>query len=58
MKVLEASSPVPSLSPDPVVADASGGLLGRCGFLVACVAAVAVGGGAGFAAAWWRRRAG
>lgn len=57
VKVLEASSPVPSLSPDPVVPDAGGGLL-SVGFLVACVAAVAVGGGAGFAAAWWRRRAG
>lgn len=53
----DASTPAPSVPPGASSAAASGDPLVSVGFLIACVAAIGIGAGAGFAAAWWRRRA-
>jgi hypothetical protein len=53
----DRASPVPATSPGTAAA-AEGDPLMSTGFLLACMLAIGVGGGAGLAAARWRRRAG
>ena len=56
LKVLAvAASPSPAANSSVATTEGGGGLI-RSGFALACLVAVAVGGGAGFAAARWRRR--
>ena len=58
VRVLEAAaSAAPPLSPDEDPAAAAADPLISGGFLVACLVAIAIGGGVGFAVAAWRRRA-
>jgi hypothetical protein len=57
LTVENASSPRPSSPPSTApLADSGGG--GSGGFVLACVLGLLLGGGIGFGAAQWRRRAG
>jgi hypothetical protein len=53
-----AASPVPPISPNGPPPAATADPLISAGFLVACLVAITIGGGVGFAAAAWRRREG